>query len=238
MIKFFENFEPSSSETIDESLLTIEDGMMTVWHYSDVNITDGFVSPGMPQRMHSTGEYKSWGKNRAFFYCTKNGYIYDNIGGGHKYVYVCKIPVSEIYDLNSKTSGYVHEPGTDVLDGKYEFSREKGYTAWIYNLAKDNKVPIVVSFVDVEISDSYRFNEGGKMVDKDVMVDDYKIGEVTFKRIGERKFKKWDVYQYGEKLKSITNTYLKRGLETDKNFGSSTYLHKRVKLLPEFEDDY
>lgn len=235
MLKVFEEF--SNDSNIDESILTIEDNMVKVWHYSNKKIEDGVISINTSANQYSRREYKTWGKDRSFFYCTESGYIHDNIGRGHEYFYVGYIPLNEIYDMNNNPENYEHEPGEVFENGLLEFTRDLGYTAWIYNLSGNPKAPIIISFVDVEISEAYR-KTGRGYIDMDENTEDYKIGEITYRERGARKAKTWDVMQPGEKLVALGNTYLKRGKDVKTHFGGETYLHGGIKFLPEYENDY
>jgi hypothetical protein len=235
MIKIFEEF--SDDSVIDESILTIENGMIKLWHYSNNKIENGVVSINTSANNHSYREYKSWGKARSFFYATAGGYLSDGIGRGHDYIYTCYIPLKEIYDINDNPDGYKHKSGEMFENSLLEFTRDRGYTSWVYNLGGQSKVPIIVSFIDVEISHAQK-KTGRGYVDMDEDMTDYKIGEISFRQRGERKDKTWDVIQNGENLKSLTNTYLKRGRDVQKHFGSSSYLHHLIKFLPEYENDY
>ena len=239
MLKMFEEYNIEDiNSSIDPSVLTVEDGMLKVWHYSNTDITDGYISPGKSQNRHSGNEYKTWGKSRAFFYGTPGGYKDDSIGMSHDYTYTCLIPLIEIYDKGSNPDGFEPTGNDSYYNELYEFTKERGYTAWMYNLGGKSDNPIIISFIDVEISEAYRKSKGGFQVKKDEALKDYKIGEVTLKGFGERKLKTWDVMQPGESLKSMSNVYLKRGRDVNRHFGGSTYLHSKVKLLPEFEGQY
>ncbi len=128
--------------------------------------------------------------------------------------------------------------GGNFYNELYEFTKERGYTAWSYNLGGNKTNPIVISFIDVEISEAFTTSEGGLRKEKDEVLDDYKIGTITYKALGERKEKEWDIYQKGGYIKTLMNTYLKRGGDKNTHFGGNTYLHNRVNLLPEFKSDY
>ena len=239
MIKKFEGYDVDSGKgVVDESLLTIEEKGVKLWHYSNVDIKDSHIKPGLTQQMHSRSEFKAWGKSRAFFYTHPGGYKGDSIVMNHKFTYICHIPYAEIYDKSLNKDGFEPNEGNHLLNSYYDFTKYGGYTAWSYNLYGDVNNPIVVSFIPVEISESYTTSEGGLKIERDEVIDDYKIGTITYKELGDRAEKKWDIYQNGGYLKTLTNTYLKSGGERKNGFGGSTYLHDKVELLPEFKGDY
>ena len=229
-LRYFDHFLfESLSVKVDWSLLTIEDGKILTYHYSDVDIKDGMVKIGQSSNRHSKSEFRTWGRSRSFFYCVRNGFNKDNIGKSHRFTYQCLFDVDKVYDINRNPMNF--KPGKYFFESMYQQTRNAGFTAWIYNLGQDPNNPIIVSFVDMPIHKASKIGEGGFPVEKDAVFNDYKIGSIEFAG------KKWDVIQQGEYLRSFTNCYIKRGKEK-KNFSNFDYLFKKVEVLPEFRKDY
>ena len=229
-LRYFDHFLfESLSVEVDRSLLTIEDGKILTYHYSNVDVKDGMIKIGKSSNKHSKGEFKTWGRSRSFFYCVRGGFKKDRIGSSHKYTYQCLFDMDKVYDINRNPMNF--KPGDYFFESMYQQSRDKGFTSWIYNLAQDPNNPIIVSFVDVPIHRSFKIGKGGFPVEKDAIFKDQKIGSITLDS------ERWDVMQQGEYLRSFRNCYLKRGKER-KNFSSFDYLFKKVEVLPEFEKDY
>jgi hypothetical protein len=182
--------------------LTVEDGMVKLYHYSDKKIDSGFISVNKPYNVHSKNEFTVWGKSRSFFYVNEDGYRYDK-GIKPKFLYVCYIPVTDIYPINDNPYKYKKfESDLNQYDSYFKQSWNDGFTAWGYFLGGNKKAPIVVSFIDLPISESYKFSKGGlkiPMEDEDL---DYRIGSIL---IGDEKY---FVMQKGGYPINLLNCYL------------------------------
>lgn len=215
-----------------ESKLTIENGMVKLWHYSVHNITNGVVSIDQPNGLYSTSEFKAWGRKRAFFYGTEDGYAFDKLPSTN-YKYICYIPLEKIYDINYNPNNY-----TEVTyEEEYIESSEDGYTAWSYYLGNNEEVPIVISFKDVTISESYEKSPGGLYIEKDKELLDYKIGNINVNGVD------MIIMQKDGYIKNLTNTYLTEEDEPKEAMSSykgtlHQYMWSDVNILPEYIEDY
>lgn len=227
------NYESFIKENVDNFLkkLTVIDGKVRLWHYSQYKITDGFISVGGKQGLHSRGEYQAWGRSRAFFYATEGGISHDS-GVSNTYMYVCEIPLDEIYDVGNDDRNY-----SGTWEEMYQKSIKDGYTAWIYNLGRKEAAPIVISFNDVPIVESYEQAPGGGYREMDKELIDYRIGTINVD--GDE----FIVMQQDGYLKTLRNCYLTEEedpMEAMESYKGRLeyYMRKNVKLDHEFEGDY
>lgn len=182
--------------------LTVENGMVKLYHYSDKKITSGFISVNKPYNVHSQNEFTAWGKSRSFFYVNEDGYRYDK-GIKPKFLYVCYIPVTDIYPINDNPYKYEKfESDLNQYDSYFKQSWDDGFTAWGYFLGGNKKAPIIVSFIDLPISESYKFSKGGLKVPMEDEELDYRIGSIL---IGDEKY---FVMQKGGYPLTLLNCYL------------------------------
>lgn len=122
-----------------------------LYHYSPTNIKGNYLKVKNKPGLQSSAEFKSWGKERLFFYTKKRDYIYDK-GISTDYLYVCRIEKNKIYPINENPNKYKKiNQNTHILDSYYKQSKKDGFTAWVYPLGGNKKVQLVVSFEDVEI---------------------------------------------------------------------------------------
>lgn len=153
----------------------------------------------------------------------KNGVDFDK-GVPRLYKYVCHIDKKKVYDPNKNPEGYEGDYD-DIVKQMYK----DGYTAWIFNLGGRAKVPIIASFEEVPITESF-VQSGGmdNYIPKDRELEDYKIGEINMDG------KLWYVVQEDGKIKSLTNCYLRDPDEwgTDSRYKKPLpeYLFKHVKV--------
>lgn len=70
-----------------------------LYHYSPTNIKGNYLKVKNKPGLQSSAEFKSWGKERLFFYTKKRDYIYDK-GISTDYLYVCRIEKNKIYPIN------------------------------------------------------------------------------------------------------------------------------------------
>jgi hypothetical protein len=138
--------------TINWNLVEFRGDDVKCYHYSGEDFDDYITTRGK-RGFHSKNEYKVWGRSRVFFYLTESGISYD-AGVSSDYKYISYIPKDKIYDINKNPDGYEFSS----LEEVYQRTSENGYTAWVYNLGKNPNAPIVVSFVDVKISEKF-YNE-------------------------------------------------------------------------------
>lgn len=230
-IKGYNKFLNEQLNATLKSKLTIENGMVKLWHYSSSDITDGVVSISQRQGLHSKGEFSAWGRRRAFFYATEDGYRFDKLPSTD-YKYICYIPLEKIYDINSNPNNY---EGT--WEEEYKQSSSDGYTAWAYYLGKNKKAPIVISFEDVKISEAYEQAPGGGYREKDKEILDYKIGTINVD--GEEMI----IMQKDGYLKTLTNTYLTEEEDPKEamvSYKSSLpqYMWSDVNISQEYIKDY
>lgn len=139
-------------KTINWDLVEFRGGDVKCYHYSNKDFDDYITTRG-ERGFHSKNEYNVWGRSRAFFYLTESGISYD-AGVSSDYKYISYISKDKIYDINKNPDGYEFSS----LEEAYQRTSENGYTAWVYNLGKNPNAPIVVSFVDVKISEKF-YNE-------------------------------------------------------------------------------
>lgn len=214
---------------VDKKLLTIERGKIKLWHYSDKEITDNIV-PKSPSGAHSKDDRAEWSKPRAYFYATEAGVDFDK-GVPKTYKYICYIDKKKVYDPNKNPEGY-----TGDFDEKLKQMYDDGYTAWIFNLGGNPKVPIVASFEEVPISESF-VQQGGidSYVPNRELVD-YKVGEI------EIDGKLWYVVQEDGAIQSLANCYLRDPDEWGTNSRYKKplpeYLFKYVKIDKKYKGLY
>jgi len=218
-------------EAKSDSKLTVEGGELKVWHYSNVEITDGVISTRGKQGSQSKGEFQVWGKERAFFYAVEGGGKYDK-GISDKYMYIAHIPVDKIYNISKNPNGYEGSWGE-----MYAQSSKDGYTAWMYNLGANKKAPIVISFVDVPIDEAYGPAKGGGYQPLGKEDVDYIIGTIV------KDDEEWYIYQRDGYIKSLSNTYLSQ--EEDATEASESYqedlpvfMYKEANIAPKYVSDY
>ena len=137
-------------KNINWDLIDVTGGKVKCYHYSGENLDD-FISIKGTSNLYSNQEYRSWGRSRAFFYLTKNGVDYDTGPPSNLYLYVSYIPLEQIYDINKNHNDY----SFSSLEEAYQKTSEGGYNSWVYNWGKNPNVPILVSFVNVKISEKY-----------------------------------------------------------------------------------
>ena len=119
------------------SSLTIKDGMVKLWHYSNVDFDD-VIKPAN-QNPHSANEYKVWGKSRVFFYGVEDGYKKDSIGN-FKYIYTTYHPLNKMYPIFINPKDYKTK-GEHKYQSLYNQSTEDGYDSFIYGLGGDTSKP-------------------------------------------------------------------------------------------------
>jgi hypothetical protein len=236
--KFLENAVTSTEKVydVDLSKFTIVDNKVKLWHYSSVKITDGIISISKPHNIYSNSEYSEWNKSRSFFYATNNGVLYDK-GVQSAYEYVCYIDVNKIYDINKNACIITPDRKLGFSAGSYEelykLTSDVGFAAWTYNLAANENVPIVISFEDLKISESYMKTAGGERVPFDWIPQDYIVGNI---KMNDQIF---DVYQKDGFSLNLTNLYYnpepnnkgyKRRLDE--------YIIKDIIFLPQYKNIY
>lgn len=218
-------------EVKSDSRLTVEGGKLKLWHYSDVEITDGAISTKGKQGLRSRGEFQEWGKERAFFYAVEDGYKYDK-GVSSKYKYVVYIPVSKIYNMSENPNKY-----KGSLGDMHKQSVRDGYTAWMYNLGANRKAPIVISFKDVKIAEAYEPAKGGGYKPLGEEETDYIVGRIV------KDDEEWFIYQRDGYAKNLTNTYLSQEEDPREAMDSyqedlPVYMHKEAQIDPKYVSAY
>jgi hypothetical protein len=227
--------ETNISEDISTKL-NVEGNSALLYHYSNQLIEDDYLKVRSKQQAHSASEYRAWGRGRLFFYGKKDGVNYDK-GVSSQYLYLTKIPLKKIYDINKNPNNYEPEEGVTEYESLFEQSFKDGYTAWFYYLGGNKKVPIVVSFVDVPILKKLKKNPSGEYVDVGEEQIDFPIGTIEID--GE----KWIIMQQFGYLARLNNTYLtqeedpKEAMESYKR-PFYQYEWKGVKLFDEFKNKY
>lgn len=233
--KFIENVS-NDKYLVDLSKLTIIDGKVKLWHYSPIKILDDHISISNPYNLNSVAEFKAWGRSRCFFYATEDGILYDK-GVKSNYEYICYIDENKIYDLNRNSS--ITNPNINLeysestYENLYKSTLDDGFTAWTYNLDKNPNAPIVVSFENVKISESYMKTPSGQKVSfnwepKDYIVGNFKIDNNIF-----------DVYQKDGFIKHINNLYYIPELN-NKNYKRPIYdyMLKDINFIDNYKNDY
>ena len=216
---------------VNWDLLTIENGKIKVWHYSNNDIKNGFIKVGVRANIYSVSEFRAWGKPRVFFYATENGSLYDSIGN-KKYKYISYIDVNKVYDINKNPKNYEVENYTNWYDAMLEKTKSGGFNSWIYNLAGNKNAPIIISFDDVKISESYVFDEEvGEYIPKDKKFKDYKVGKIKIDN------EVWDVYQNSKRPKSFNNLYGKQ-MGSDYKKEIHSFQFKDIKFSSKYQNDY
>lgn len=216
-----------------KSQFTIENGMVKLWHYSSHKISDGVIKIGGKQNLHSRGEYQAWGRSRAFFYATEDGVNYDK-GVPNTYLYICHIPVTEIYPIDINPNEYQEQKNKVSWESYYEQATEDGYTAFAYYLNKNKNVPIIITFKALKIDKAYaKSTYGDSYMPLGEKSKDYAIGQVNID--GDN----WFIIQRNNLSPDMLNTYLsqsKKGGEYQKPFDQ--YQWKLAKIYPEYQKDY
>jgi len=214
-----------------EDKLIIIGNKVKLWHYTNVDITNGVIGIDNNANLHSINEFKAWSRRRAFFYVKEGGGSFDSVSSS-VYKYIVYISLDKIYDINTNPNNY-----SGNFEELYKQCIKDGYTAWVYYLGNKKEAPIVVSFVAVPISESYKLAKGGGYIDTNHKVLDYPIGKVEID--GEE----WIVIQKDTFSENLINTYLTKeddmisvmnGYKKPLDF----YRHKDVILHPEFIDKY
>jgi len=184
------------------SYLTVENGMVKLYHYSSTKINNGIISVNKPYGLQSKNEFRAWGKSRSFFYANEDGYKWDK-GISTNYLYICYIPINDIYPINENPYKYEKNEGDlNIFDSFFKQSWEDGFTAWGYFLDNNKKAPIIISFIDIPISESYKISKGGLRVPIDSDELDFRIGSIL---IGNEKY--FVMQKSGYPL-SLLNCYL------------------------------
>lgn len=242
-IKIGKIFEDVIKEATDEAKLeelfaplTVENGMVKLWHYSNKLIEDDFISTRGSQGLHSRSEFRAWGKARAFFYGTKDGIKHDR-GVSSDYMYTAHLPLKELYPVMINPNDYKVPKGEHYWQSIYEQATQDGYNAFIYNLGAMKGVPIIVSFVDVPIDEKYaRSPEGYRNVEDKII--DYPIGTFT-----DEQGEEWIIMQRDNYIKTLNNTYLTKETDPEEAMDSykkdfHVYQWKHANLFPKYESDY
>lgn len=200
--KLYSILTEKETAKIKRSQLTVEDGKLKLWHYSNKDF-DSTIRIDLPPNLHSVNEFKAWGKGRSFFYATEHGYESD-VAFNKDYLYICHIDMDKVYDINKNPNNYPEEEGYNFFESLLNHSINDGYTAWIYNLDKNDRSPIVVSFVDVPITEKLKWSNRGEYLPTDQETEDEKVGTIMIDD------EEWDVYQPADELVDITNLYAKQ----------------------------
>jgi len=215
-----------------KSKFEIENGNVKLYHYSSTKITNGAISISGSQNLHSRAEYQTWGRSRAFFYAGKTGINADK-GVSTQYLYICHIPLAEIYPIAINPNGYKPQPGKVSWESYYEQAADDGYTAFAYYLGGKENVPIIVSFKSLKIDEAYEQSPGGGYKKIGEKFQDYPVG--TVKIDGSN----WYIIQKDGYVNDLSNTYLsksKKGGDYQKPFDQ--YQWKLANLSPEFKEKY
>jgi len=228
----YKSFLNEQLNVLLKSKLTIENGMVKLWHYTSANITDGIISINQPHGLHSMDEFRAWGRRRSFFYAIEDGYRFDKLPS-IDYKYICYIPLEKIYDINYNPNNY--KEGT--YEEEYNQSSSDGFTAWTYYLGNNEEVPIVISFEDVKITEAYETAPGGGYREKDKEILDYKIGTINIDG------KEMIIMQKDGYIKTLTNTYLTEEEDPKEAMSSykislQQYMWSDANISPEYIEDY
>jgi len=217
--------------------LTVENGMVKLYHYSDKKIDSGFIQVNKPYNIHSKNEFRIWGKSRSFFYCNEDGYKFDK-GVNTNYLYICYIPINDIYPINDNPYKYKKlDDDYNSFDSYFKQSWDDGFTAWGYFLGGNKNAPIIISFIDLPISESFKISKGGLRIPMDETELDYVIGDIL---IGEEKY---FVIQKGGYPTTLLNCYLsdeKNIKKVMKGYQKTleVYMWDDLSLKEEFIGDY
>lgn len=234
IFKYFEFLlENSNTSILNDYGFDIQDDKVKVYHYSSKHITDDFLKINTISGLHSREEFRSWSRPRLFFYGKENGYLYDK-GVPTSYLYICHIPYNQIYPINENPNNFKKLEGIPYVESIYQQSIREGYTAFCYYLNNNPRVPIVVSFEDVKITDSYKSNNSGNYIPLNRELIDYPIGEINID--GEE----WYIIQKSELSKDISNTYLSKEKDSKGGYRKPFpyYLMKNSKIYDNYKNDY
>lgn len=232
MLKINKIFEEITNTNPDwESLkntLTIINGNVKLCHYSANKIVDDEIKLGQSQNPWSSGEYQAWGRSRIFFYTNPGGIAKDR-GVPTNYLYICYIPLNEIYPLHLNPNNYKSEPDKHRMESIYQQASEDGYTAFIYGLDGDINNPIVISFKNVKISEKYEIRGGG-YYPMDKQADELVIGKYIDQTGG------YLVKQKDDEVQTLTNCYLED--EDGKKKRLEVYQYKNIELFDDVPERY
>ena len=109
-------------------------------HNSPKKIEDGMVRIGMPMNRYSKNDFQGFPNPRAYYWGTSGGKDVSNTSA--QYEYICKLPISEIYDTQFNPNNY--QSYKDIL--------ADGYTAFAYYMnGKKTDGTVVVVFKSLPI---------------------------------------------------------------------------------------
>ena len=159
---------------VNWDLINISNGEVECYHYSNKDFDDFIKVTGIRGK-HSKAEFAEWRRSRSFFYLTEGG-VYSDKGVGSTYKYISYVPLNEIYDITKNSNGYDISKGWDYL---YQQTSEDGYSAWVYNLAGNSNVPLMVSFLDLPIVKKYIKTNYGGYKQVGVELSDVVVGNIN-----------------------------------------------------------